>query len=200
MDAAFGCLEVINAAKAKGIKTTASINTGTQSPMFWKWMKWGLANGEGRVFCNRENIIASIHFDNKAHCVFTNSFKISASVGENEIKIPLDGMEVESTETPNVEAIQKANNSEQEWQVIEISKRKKEQGIQLYKTKWSTGEVTWEKFSCFVDAARVSLPFIYFAQKKDWEDGFASWTVQKLKEICTNLGISRCMLFNTFFA
>lgn len=185
---------MIDAAREKQLLTTASINSGTQFPMFWKWMKWDLGKGEGRVFQNQKKMLASIHEDNKAHCVFTTSWVVKEKVAHSDNEMGIEALTETQPHTGIEEQREGENALEQEWIVTSVTKRKSQDKLLKYKTKWNTGEVTWEFFNCFVDVGRVCLPFISFAKKKDWVSGFSQWTVAKMKDLCKELGISRCML------
>ena len=77
-------------------------------------------------------------------------------------------------------------------EVIKSKKKKKTNTLQ-YKTKWSTGEYTWETFPSFIDTDRLCTPFVNFAKKEDWIQGLSPWSKPRLQELCKSHGFSRSM-------
>lgn len=221
MDAAFGSLKMASVCSEKGFLFSLSTNSGVQEKWLWDCLKSGLCYREGRVHRNENGVIASVYYDNKAHCILTNAWKQPnggrLSSGEDEDKESGDEEEEISEEVDNneeggesmsedeVSDVRKKKKMRQdeyegaEWVVTRILERKEKSTGTTYKTMWSTEEETWENFSSFVDVGVVSQHFLQFATENDWMTGFRPWSLQKLREMCVSLGYSKCMFFFSQF-
>ena len=214
LDAAFGSLQLGSYLSSKGFLWTMGVNTYSQEKWIWDNLKAFLIKGEGRVIINREGVLASIFLDNKAHAVFSNSWIKRENTGQEEELLAelesdeeIDKDEDEKNDSDN-DKRGSSSDGEQvqdkhegaEWVVTRIEARKQQKGIWKYKTIWSTDEVTWETFGSFIDLGVVSQEFLQFANENDWKCGFQSWSMQKIKDFCSKMGISRSMYTSLFFS
>jgi hypothetical protein len=206
LDAAFGGLDLAKFLQTEGFTFLISVNQHVQNKFFWAEMKYALANGQGRVMVNRDDIIASIFFDNNFHTVLTNNWYLDENSGNNTIMIDQVDDEIclslsnnSSIEDSTSSSISDEGENDHpgvvEYAVDRILCRKKISDYYHYQTLWSTGETTHVPFSCFVDEDRVSLAFIQYAVESDWNTGFQHFTKLKLQRICTFRGISKSMSF-----
>ena len=136
-------------------------------------------------------VAASVFCDEGLHCTYTTNVIQNAS---NSTSSSSSSSSSSSTSNTNVssDSVLEADMEEPEWWVEEIlEKRKKKSGVYKYRTKWSTGEITWETFSCFIDVDRLCTPFLKFVNQDDWKQGLSSWSKARLQELCKTHGFSR---------
>lgn len=183
-DTAFGSQEFALLCKTKGHGVVCSVNTGVQDPWLWKWIKWNLSKNEGRVLLNDNGVAASIYCDEGLHCVYTTNILLQQSNTSSS--------STSSTPTTFSSLLVPDDDTEPEWWVEEILEvKKKKSNSYKYKTKWSTGETTWETFPSFVDVDRLCTPFVNFAKRENWVQGLSEWSKPRLQELCKAHGFSR---------
>lgn len=197
MDAAFGSLELGIFFTEQGYLWTMSVNKQTQTKWLWEEMAKNICKGEGRVMMNKDGVVASLFSDNSNHTVYSNSWKKQAPADSQLLQNrPNDSNNSNESDDSDLETTAQEHRNEHqgaEWEVSKILDRKLRGNILVYNTLWSTEETTWEIFSSFIDEDRFSQAFLQFANERDWMVGFSGFKLEKLKKICTFLGISRSM-------
>lgn len=142
---------------------------------------------------NNQQIIASSFNDTSHHKVLTNSWRVideeeqSSENLEDNVEGNVDNLSEEQEQDSNSPEIS------EEWKVTKITRWKMKNNTREYKTLWSTNEVTWEPFSCFVDVGRINQAFLQKAKSDDWEAGLATFSQKKLIALCKAEGKSNSL-------
>jgi hypothetical protein len=124
LDAAFGSMDQALQLKKMGFCFTMGMNRGNQLPWLWPFMEDDLCKGEGRVMMNKDGILASIHMDNKAHTVLTNSWKVLANRRDDDDDDDDDGDDDDDNDDVSDDEDKDKDGPDKEWKVSKLDGRK----------------------------------------------------------------------------